>query len=1011
MSAETTTVTSIAQSRMRFELAYAALAILALTVAFLWTPITRFGDSTYSPVDFMQRLPLTQVDAEWHPGNRMVSDVAVEYHPWYLFDRDELARGRLPVWNRLNGYGVPHLANFQSAVFSPLTAFFYVFPFKLAVLLAAFAKLFALGFFTYLFLRKLRLAPIACLFGAAVYMFSGHNVLRLGYAQSAVAIMLPAGLWAIERLAQRFEADVAARKSRPHWLSLRYPSHIATFAAVLVVGLLLGHPETFYFALFGMIVYAAARGFALWRDQRTQRGASGALAVLGFQLIAIGVIAAGVCAIQLLPFFEYLGESFIYGARSSGGQTPLPAASWPCLMFPNLLGNPSEPYFVSYALPAPDFDTVTMAFVGSLSLFFALLAVCVVRGRRALRLFAVMGVVWAFYAYGLFGTQSIFEWIPTLEMVPINRSQLLFHICVAVCSAFFVDRCVDGARKRSGVGALAIVALALVVLFVFRAGAASLVLESWAANAAVGARKFIPAGASDHGHAIAHVFMCGAICAALAWFARGQRVRIALSAALVVFAYFEQGQLFAHYNPTSPDRFVYPHTPSVEAARRAVAAKRGVFIGQTPLPPHVNTVYGIESLAVWDGIDIRRFELLRRRFFSEGGNWKDVTWATRRGFELFGIERVFDQDAWIDVDTLCGFVAHRPDQEFQTAPIVAGAEVAIDFVGVDERLSAVRVCFATDRHELAQPIVITVEDRDTHERLGERTLQPHEFDGVEHERVFVEIALPNLEHAATRRLQLGVRSTETASDRAWSLVARRDWGWMTSLALWRHDGNLDPPDKQWHPLFDGWTSRQGNRELDGAVVLDLHFGLQMFRESGVVGPYRMFDFESAVPRFHTVTRAFVADDEGVAWNAVQHKAFVPAQLVVLDGIDKSATNMPAETPDVNEAVEVLGEDHGKLRLRTMRAQPGWLVIAQPWYPGWKARVNGVATPIVRANFAFQAVKLGAGGNVVALDYEPDSVARGAWISLVSLGLLALWIGASWFVARRFAGRFAGRIVP
>lgn len=71
--------------------------------------------------------------------------------------------------------------------------------------------------------------------------------------------------------------------------------------------------------------------------------------------------------------------------------------------------------------------------------------------------------------------------------------------------------------------------------------------------------------------------------------------------------------------------------------------------------------------------------------------------------------------------------------------------------------------------------------------------------------------------------------------------------------------------------------------------------------------------------------------------------------------------------------------------------PGWLVISEVWYPGWKAAVDGKAVPILRANYLFQAVRVLPGQRRLILTYRPVSFFGGAALSLAALGLLAaLW---------------------
>jgi uncharacterized membrane protein YfhO len=118
-------------------------------------------------------------------------------------------------------------------------------------------------------------------------------------------------------------------------------------------------------------------------------------------------------------------------------------------------------------------------------------------------------------------------------------------------------------------------------------------------------------------------------------------------------------------------------------------------------------------------------------------------------------------------------------------------------------------------------------------------------------------------------------------------------------------------------------------------------------------------------------------------------------MVVLEqpGQDKPTTLGEGDGGD-STPVEILREDNGHIALRTTRTGPGWLVIAQAWYPGWKARVNGIETPILRANYAFGAVKLDAGASRIELDYEPKSLIVCGVITLASALACAAWLFVS-----------------
>ena len=86
------------------------------------------------------------------------------------------------------------------------------------------------------------------------------------------------------------------------------------------------------------------------------------------------------------------------------------------------------------------------------------------------------------------------------------------------------------------------------------------------------------------------------------------------------------------------------------------------------------------------------------------------------------------------------------------------------------------------------------------------------------------------------------------------------------------------------------------------------------------------------------------------------------------------------------------------------AEPGMLVLADSYYPGWRATLEGAVLDIHPANHLFRGVFLPAGSHRVVFEYRPRSFVLGALISgasaLVCLAL-ALWDPLR---ARRAAGR-------
>jgi uncharacterized membrane protein YfhO len=77
-----------------------------------------------------------------------------------------------------------------------------------------------------------------------------------------------------------------------------------------------------------------------------------------------------------------------------------------------------------------------------------------------------------------------------------------------------------------------------------------------------------------------------------------------------------------------------------------------------------------------------------------------------------------------------------------------------------------------------------------------------------------------------------------------------------------------------------------------------------------------------------------------------------------------------------------------------------LVLADSYYPGWKAFVDGREEVIRRANLFFRAVQLPAGNHIVEFRYEPRSFTFGLVISAATLVALAVVTAILTFRARR-----------
>jgi hypothetical protein len=89
----------------------------------------------------------------------------------------------------------------------------------------------------------------------------------------------------------------------------------------------------------------------------------------------------------------------------------------------------------------------------------------------------------------------------------------------------------------------------------------------------------------------------------------------------------------------------------------------------------------------------------------------------------------------------------------------------------------------------------------------------------------------------------------------------------------------------------------------------------------------------------------------------------------------------------------------RIELRVDAPGPGIIRVLESWDPGWSASVDGVRSPVLRADSFALAVAVDPGEHRVVLDFETPGAQTGVILSLSSLSLL---LGLLW--SSRRAGR-------
>jgi hypothetical protein len=205
------------------------------------------------------------------------------------------------------------------------------------------------------------------------------------------------------------------------------------------------------------------------------------------------------------------------------------------------------------------------------------------------------------------------------------------------------------------------------------------------------------------------------------------------------------------------------------------------------------------------------------------------------------------------------------------------------------------------------------------------------------------------------------------------------------------------------------TDPLGNSSTDWAGFADLEYRGSVGEEfsealtlTAVTQNSLLYTSPTALPRAWVAGTVHGVDDVdgAIAFFNERRDAddmveFSPAEEVVIEGVESSAP-----TCDDPAEVTISEYDSDSIEIATTAKCSGFLVLADAWYPGWRAEVNGEAETIYPANVAFRGVPVPAGTSSVRFTYEPSSFRIGLLVAFIGLGTFAAWAGVVRFRRRR-----------
>ena len=429
---------------------------------------------------------------------------------------------------------------------------------------------------------------------------------------------------------------------------------------------------------------------------------------------------------------------------------------------------------------------------------------------------------------------------------------------------------------------------------------------------------------------------------------RYPRLRPATEWGLIALVFVDLYLFGGHFNPVGPVAKLLKPTPGIQYLRthagldRVLAYQRD---NSVMLGPNIASIYGLSEAGGYSSLISRRFH----QVIAAGDPKLDVSWMNRDGNMItfsFPSRRLLD---------LLG-VKYLISPESFTDPSIR-AETITDTCERDSgEIAATRVVSGT----------FTVRDTAINRLdLRFRVLRPEQPKGV-----------------VLLRMWRG-------SDRAHLVVDTRlktaDLTDGKTTVYFSPEREAPGQTYTWEVSPDGTGNETGvalcaSADRKAAISVYGADGTQAYE-----GEMYVFERLSPVPRAYVVYAAEHIPDDGRAVSRLLDDAFdVRNVAVTAESLDlPSSPAIPASRASITDYEDT------RVTIRASAAQPGLLVLADQFHPGWRAYLDGRSVRTFRINQFQRGVLLPPGDHEVVFEFAPSSLTIGAGLTLG--GLITLMV--------------------
>jgi hypothetical protein len=926
-------------------------------------------------------------------------DAVFWFFPVYKLVAEQIGSGNLPLWNPYQYSGAPMFAEWQAGVLDPIN-WIYLIETTSRTLTLSLEIGFAIALIaTFSYARSIGFNRRAAVVSAVIYALSGFAVARVLYPGFLhIIALMPLVLYFVERLHQR-----------GRW---RY---VAGGALIIAWQVFAAHPQPLVYS--SLLACAYALFCALFRcTADSPRYISQIVFLTKFALMFVA--GASLAAVQLLPAAEFASQSvrreWPFELFTLHSLHPLSLLT---TLFPFFHGEGGGIYRMPY-WGVYWHHNEAQIYLGAIALSLAIAgAVFAWRVRFSIGVFwscvAFVGAVLAFGKYSGPVARALYH-VPVIgNFRSPNRHWMEVAFAVAVLAGYAVDRLLrDESRFLSHCAQ--IVSASLAVLTVVIGG-----IVLWQSDLAerlirsLPDLSHLPQGFLQTSGAEFYVPMIAAVsgCLAIVIFSRAlKRSRwYLLLLALLIVDY----NLYAAFAPiANPDRL---ETLIGTAMPKNLAAKQSE---REPIRYHVMLnaasgefspfwFYGSEMIAGYDPVLNERYKTFSgideagRSFISTMLDAQDHT------LDILNVRYVLVPPAFFDPEAAqAADAGSQVELRNGRSAIFEASEGGADSLTV---VSSLTDSVGIADGEVVAEIAINCGAEtqwQTTLRAGQDTSEwaydrPDVRSAIKHSRARIaeswsgDAASSFQAHSYLARIGLPSHTRD----------CRLPWTVRVKAAT---PGNAAISFRR--IAFD--DSRSGRSTALSQTLSTALSDTTRWRavaERSEAKPYREFHiFENlrAMPRAWVVERvnvAFEGDQLKLIRGEFAGQQFNPQTTALIDHATAEKlnrdllkyqtieTSKPQNVPILAKA-NILSRDPTRILIEAEAQRPSILVLSEIFYPGWKVKVDGVESEVLRVNYDLRGVELAAGNHRIEFIYRPKSVITGAAVSITTaLCLLSIFL--------------------